>query len=293
VAPDQARALIEEARPELSPVRVSHLGRGWDHDVYLANDLWVVRFPRNAMAAEAVDIELALLPWLAPQLPIPVPRPEWTGTLPVSGWHFAAYPLLPGRTIADSSLEEGVRASLARTLGQFVRVLQAIDPARLPMTLRADPLGRLDVARRLAPAVERLDALRRAGLLHADVAARLIRIIEDPPRSPPGGPAVLVHADIHRRNVLVDRAGRLTGVIDWVDVHVGSAAVDLSAAYELLPAQARHEFFQEAAAQPLHIQWARWRAVGHTAAAFAGSIDRGDAAFSEASQKALVEMSVE
>ena len=46
------------------------------------------------------------------------------------------------------------------------------------------------------------------------------------------------------RHLLIDRADRLTGVIDWGDLHLGDAAVDLAIAYTFLPSTARIEFFK-------------------------------------------------
>jgi aminoglycoside phosphotransferase (APT) family kinase protein len=58
-----------------------------------------------------------------------------------------------------------------------------------------------------------------------------------PPRT-----AVLVHGDLHARQLLVDDAGAISGVIDWGDVHHGDPACDLSVAHTLLPPPARAEF---------------------------------------------------
>ncbi|MBL8739650.1 MAG: hypothetical protein JNK04_01110, partial [Myxococcales bacterium] len=88
VEPLRARILIEEACPELRPVTPGHLGRGWDHDVY-ACDGRVFRFPRHDASARALETEVALLPWLAPQLPAAIPVPQWSGMLDrEKGWRF-------------------------------------------------------------------------------------------------------------------------------------------------------------------------------------------------------------
>ncbi|GAA3599600.1 hypothetical protein GCM10022223_13810 [Kineosporia mesophila] len=48
------------------------------------------------------------------------------------------------------------------------------------------------------------------------------------------GPPVWVHGDLHPANVLT-RDGNLTGVVDFGDLFAGDPAVDLSAAWILLP----------------------------------------------------------
>jgi aminoglycoside phosphotransferase (APT) family kinase protein len=54
--------------------------------------------------------------------------------------------------------------------------------------------------------------------------------------------STLVHGDLHARQVLVDDAGAVCGIIDWGDVHLGDPACDLAIAHSMLPEEARGEF---------------------------------------------------
>ena len=63
----------------LSGHAIAPLGAGWDNTAYLVNDTWVFRFPRRSIAVELLRNEAALLPALAPRLPLPIPQPCYLG----------------------------------------------------------------------------------------------------------------------------------------------------------------------------------------------------------------------
>ncbi|MGV2805700.1 phosphotransferase, partial [Clostridium perfringens] len=54
---------------------------------------------------------------------------------------------------------------------------------------------------------------------------------------------VLIHGDLHFKNMLVDEDGKLSGIIDWGDVNVGHPACDLSIVYSFLPSASRAAFY--------------------------------------------------
>ena len=57
-------------------------------------------------------------------------------------------------------------------------------------------------------------------------------------RLPPSERAVLVHGDLHMRQVLTEGKS-LTGVIDWVDVCRSDPAIDLSLLWSFVPPEGR------------------------------------------------------
>lgn len=69
--------------------------------------------------------------------------------------------------------------------------------------------------------------------------------------------AVVLHGDIHPRNVIV-MSGTLAGLIDWGDVCAGDRATDLACAWTLFDAAARTHFLD---AYP-HSEADRLRAFG-------------------------------
>src|SRR5581483_8890209 len=74
LAEQDVRSEIERAFPELAVREVAFLGAGVDSAAYLVNDAWVFRFPKRAEVARALRREIALLPKLADQLPVAIPR---------------------------------------------------------------------------------------------------------------------------------------------------------------------------------------------------------------------------
>src|SRR3954452_187597 len=73
---ERARELVGRAVPELRGSPVRQLSSGWDHTVHLVDERWVARFPRRAVPLLGFRRELAVLPVLAPLLPLPVPVPR-------------------------------------------------------------------------------------------------------------------------------------------------------------------------------------------------------------------------
>jgi aminoglycoside phosphotransferase (APT) family kinase protein len=302
----RARRFIDERFPDLRGLGVEHLGSGWDFDVYVTAG-FVFRFPRNALAAESIAAEVALLPQLARHLPTRLPVPERVATLdpPPRGvgsatpdppralpWQCAGHAFIPGVPVYDAFLGAEQQGDLAVRLANFLRALHGIPPASLSPGVGPDPLGRLDEPRRGRATRELLFAWRRDGVRPRDVAAGLFRVLDSWPGPPNHAPGVVVHADLHGRNLLVTPDGRLSGVIDWVDVHLGYAETDLSTAFEVLPAAQRTSFFLTyGAVAPAVYTRARWRAIDHLVRTFASSIERRDESFARACREALVETS--
>lgn len=112
------RALVGEQFPQIDIRSPRLLGEGWDNSVWVGDDQWAFRFPRREIALAGVEREVAILPGLAPLLPLPIPTPVFIGR-PAHGfpWPFFGAPLLPGRELADLALDDTARAALAPPLG--------------------------------------------------------------------------------------------------------------------------------------------------------------------------------
>lgn len=123
-------------------------------------------------------------------------------------------------------LERGLEArreSIASVLGTFLSALHA--RAGDDLDLPGDDLARLDMNRRMPMLDERLTVLTRRSLV--DDARPWIELVGDPTRYDPVQP-VIVHGDLYAAHLLFGGSGKVTGVIDWGDVHLGDPAVDLS-----------------------------------------------------------------
>jgi aminoglycoside phosphotransferase (APT) family kinase protein len=184
---------------------------GWDF-VVADTGRWVFRLPRRAAVAEALKVERRLLALLGPRLPYAVPEMS-LHTLP-DGTAYALYPRLDGEPAACADA-----AALAPDVAALLTALHAVDPVDALVLGLAVP-GKLDLevlAARAAAEVVPLLPWEAVAALH-DAFATL--------REPP--PAeVVVHGDLGEANLLVTE-GRLAGVLDWTDAHVGDPAMDLT-----------------------------------------------------------------
>ncbi|TDD85742.1 aminoglycoside phosphotransferase [Actinomadura darangshiensis] len=243
VTAELASTLIAQRFHELRGAPVERLATGWDNTVFLVGGEWVFRFPRRRIAVPGVEREIAVLPVLAPRLPLPVPVPRFAGE-PSDDfpWPFWGARTIRGRELADVRPPDGERAALAAATGAFLRALHDPVLARdagggLPL----DPMDRADPAIRAGRTFGRLDALTALGVWKRDEAVTAY-LTEALGRTAPGGDPVIVHGDLHVRHLLLAPDGRAAGVIDWGDVCVADPAVDLSLAYAGFTGAAREAF---------------------------------------------------
>ena len=240
VTPELARALVREQFPELAAERVEPFGSGWDNTAFLVDGDAVFRFPRRRSTVELLERESRVLPHLAGRLPLAVPDPRWIGRATERfPWPFAGYRRLAGRTADGVELSDDERAAAAEPLGEFLRALHAMPAEHLD--LPPDLIGRTAFAWRLPELVERLERLRARGRI--DDPAPWLRLFQGELPAPPPR-TVLVHGDLYVRHLLVGGARRVTGVIDWGDLHAGDPGADLTIAYSFLPPRARDAFFR-------------------------------------------------
>jgi aminoglycoside phosphotransferase (APT) family kinase protein len=232
-----AGRLIAEQFPEVELASIRMLGEGWDNIVWLVDERWAFRFPRRAIAIPGVERELAVLPRIAPRLPLAVPAPVFAGR-PALGypWPFFGAELLPGTEAGDAALSDAARCRMAPALGAFVRALHALEPGELPI----DPNERADMVKRAAMTEDWMGKLERAGLWRAP--ASVAALLTAARALPPPTAIVLAHGDLHFRHLLVDPGGALVGVIDWGDVCRADPSIDLSLLWSLFPPECRSAF---------------------------------------------------
>jgi aminoglycoside phosphotransferase (APT) family kinase protein len=241
---DLAYRLIAGQFDVLQPTDLRLLSEGWDNTVWLVDGRWVFRFPRREAVIPGIEREMALLPRLAPLVPLPIPRPLFFGQ-PADAypWPFFGAKLIQGRETADAACSDADRCRLARPLAAFLRALHdsdtlaAVDPAgELPI----DPMGRGDMELRVPRTVERLAEVERLGIWQVPASItgvlNVARALGEPQSY------ALLHGDLHIRHLLVDNGCSAAGVIDWIDICRGDPAIDLSLFWSLLPAAARDEF---------------------------------------------------
>ncbi|MFD8692196.1 aminoglycoside phosphotransferase family protein [Streptomyces sp. NPDC059651] len=237
--------LITAQFPRWSGLPVERVGvAGTSNVMYRLGEDLVVRLPRTAGSADDTAKEHHWLPRLAPSLPVAIPVPLGAG-VPGEGypWPWSVYAWIDGTcpTVGDTA----EAAPLAQDLARFADALHRVDPGDGPPSYRSETLAARDFEVRAA--LTDLSA-------EIDTGAAA-RVWEAALRAPaPTGPPVWIHADLQPGNMLT-ADGRLTAVIDFGCLGLGDAAVDLIAAWYVLPAGARETFRVAAAADDA--AWAR------------------------------------
>ncbi len=244
---DRAAALVAAAFPALRDLPVEPLAEGWDNTVHVVGGEWAFRFPRRALALPGFRRELAVLPRLAPLVPLRIPVPELVAVDddPADPWPFAGARLLPGRELAETGLPDAARTAAARAVGGFLRVLHdGRTRAAVDVELPVDPMRRGEPRARTDDTREQLRELVAHGVWAGDPAVEsLLRAAER--LGAPAGEPVLVHGDLHVRHLLLDQDGAAVGVLDWGDVCLADPAVDLALAYTAFAGPAREALLQE------------------------------------------------
>ena len=239
---DRAARLVAARFPALRGASVVPLGEGWDNAVHLVGGRWAFRFPRRAVALPGVRRELAVLPLVAPLLPLPVPVPQLVADDddPVEPWPFTGARLLAGRELADAGLPDDARTEVAAGLGALLRALHAPGAQRAVagVYLPVDPMDRAWPRARLSQTLDQLHRLAADGVWSLDPAVEAL-LRRAAGLGAPAGRPVLVHGDLHVRHVLVGSDGGVGGVIDWGDVCRADPAVDLAVAYAAFAGAAR------------------------------------------------------
>ncbi|HUJ56053.1 MAG TPA: phosphotransferase [Gaiellaceae bacterium] len=177
--------------------------QGWDFKILILEDEWVLRIPRSGEWNATLAKEAALLPRLAPSLPIEIPRFEQVSERPA----FVVYRLIDGEPLQNED-PEGVRA--------FLDALHSFDASALDLS-EPDWLEawRVNVEIFRALVLPRLDPDERPR------AEGLLQEVE----TLTGFEPALAHCDLGPEHLLVRRE-RLVGVIDWASAQIGDPAID-------------------------------------------------------------------
>jgi aminoglycoside 2''-phosphotransferase len=233
VVPFDPRAEIARAFPKLEIGSVSFLGAGVDSAAYLINEEWVFRFPKGPDVSDALAREIALLPKLAPQLPVAVPQFEHVGRQSGSGLLFVGYRLIPGEPLEPDlfeALSDDTQQRVLQTLADFIQFVHAV-PIGAARQAGVEPLSTRDLVGSTWAAARELALARLAPADGAALTAMIQRFLADGANF--AGPDCLLYADFAPEHILYDRAAeRITGIIDWGDMAIGDPDYDLTYLYQ-------------------------------------------------------------
>jgi aminoglycoside phosphotransferase (APT) family kinase protein len=261
--------LLRAQHPDLADLPLTEIATGWDCVVYRLGSELAVRLPRREQAATMVRSEQTWLPRIGQGLPIPTPIPVRVGG-PGEGfpWTWSVVPFLVGEVAFPVDRVDPMRA--AEDLGAFLGTLHQPAPADAPHNpYRGIPLPerQASVTENQELAGETVDQRAVAQVWEEALAARAW-----------SGPALWIHGDLHPANILVND-GRISGVIDFVDITAGDPAADLMVGWMLFDDAGRarlREAYEAAASYDVtEDEWSRARgwALNHALACLAHSAD--------------------
>lgn len=250
ITADLIAELLREQHPDLAALPLTLGARGWDNQLWRLGDDLAVRLPWATQDADELLLkEHALLPAIAPHLPLQIPVPQrlgqpserfprpWIVTTWVAGEPADRAPATRGAEAAD-------------TLAAFLAALHRPTPDDAPAGRhrRGGPLADTGegFARLLKETADR-------GLISDPDAVR--EAWDDALAAPDWtGPALWLHGDLHPANLLTTD-GNFCGVVDFGDMCAGDPACDLAACWMLLPDEAIgrfHQSYSSADAAALH-----------------------------------------
>jgi aminoglycoside phosphotransferase (APT) family kinase protein len=243
------RQLLTDEDEALAALPLTHVGNGWDNEVFRLGDELAVRLPRRASAAPLIVSEQRWLPEIAERFVVPIPAPIVSGR-PSHGypWHWSVVPWIPGNPIAQAG---AISDDLIARLAQFLVELHQPAPSDAP----ANSVRGIPLRDRSESTLRYLDELR----LPRTDDARIRRMWAEACLVPywPNEPLWL-HGDLHPLNIL-EMNGQLTGVIDFGDVTAGDPATDLALAW-MLPGDGHPHALQSALGDTVGPDtWARAR----------------------------------
>ncbi|MCA8940621.1 MAG: phosphotransferase [Planctomycetes bacterium] len=237
-----AEALVYSQFPEFAGLRAEFVGEGWDTSVWRFGDV-AFRFPHREVGVIYLDREAKLMPWLAPQLSLPVPAAHYFGK-PSERFPrpFIGVNWVEGTPSEHAKLNDEHRAAIAAPLGQFLAALHQI-PAGEALQRCASRFNRAESFERwMQGCFQRLDEIQGTELGFTCAPIRAALEAAEPFQH--DMPQYLTHCDLYLRHILFDDDKRLCGVIDWGDVCVSDRAADFELVFGFMPPSARADFFE-------------------------------------------------
>lgn len=242
VSEELAYELISSQFPQLASNTVKKIDYGWDNTVFRVGTEYVFRFPRRKVAIKALKMESKILPKLIDYISIPYSMPLFLGEgnndYPAP---FLGYNYLTGELPIE--LTDDQRALSATTLAQFLKKLHTF-PVRI-----AQENGVQHDHRNLTDIALRKEKIRKftsdiSHHLKNDEYRAISNYLDMLKMDRVRQKYVLLHGDLHFKNMLTDSNGRVSGIIDWGDINIGHPACDLNVVYSFLPQYARSDFFK-------------------------------------------------
>ena len=231
---------------------------GNDNTTFRLGEEFSVRLPSADAYVPQVDKEHRWLPFLAPQLPLPIPEPLARGA-PALGFPrpWSVYRWQLGEPAIAARVPDKTRFAI--DLAGFLAALYAIDATGGPAAgahsfFRGGPIAVLDsdVRQAITTLADELDADAATAVWEAALTTVWAR------------PPVWLHGDITNSNLLVVH-GELSAVLDFGCSAVGDPACDLAIAWTFFVGESRKAFRSaltlDEATWTRGRGWALWKAL--------------------------------
>ena len=253
------RSMVDRQFPEWATLPLRPVERGgWDNRSFRLGDEMVVRLPSAAEYADQVAKEHRWLPYLAPTVPVLIPRPLALGE-PMFGypWRWSIYSWIVGEPAEVGRIAD--LSQFASDLAAFLTALQSTDPRGGPSP------GAHNFHRGSSLAIYDLEVRRSISILDGTIdTVSVATAWRDALDSAFDGSDVWVHGDIALGNLLT-RRGRLAAVIDFGSLAVGDPACDLSMAWTVFGGESRNIFLTSYGADPGMVArargWTLWKGL--------------------------------
>lgn len=186
---------------------------------------WIVRSPRRPEVYESSLVEGRVLKLVLPRL-LPVRVPDWR----VHTREVIAYPRLEGTPAVSieglgqaswNIIDPGKPSALF--IGSFAKMLAALQSVSVDEAQAASVPAK-DVAKTREHLASAMTATREALSPSDSLWERWQTWLADDSLWP--NHLALTHGDLHPGHMLLDDAGRLTGVLDWTEAKLSDPALD-------------------------------------------------------------------
>jgi aminoglycoside phosphotransferase (APT) family kinase protein len=230
ITQDLAKQLIEQQTP-LKVFSLEILGQGFDNSAYLVNKEFVFRFPRRQLGVQNLENEISVLPYIATKVTFPFSCPYYIGK-PSDMYPapFAGYKIVPGTVLSNTQAKFISDENFTRTLAAWIKQLHCVPVLTNHAIDLKDTFKRYEINETLEKAQARIlhyePHFIAAGFNKNDLGI-IAKKLSDLNYSSLEK-SVYVHGDLYSRHLLIDSQKKLSGIIDFGDIHIGNPAIDLS-----------------------------------------------------------------
>jgi len=220
---------------------IDFIANGWDNDVYKVNNQYLFRFPRRDIANKLIEKEGYALPIIKQYVSVPLPNPVFFGT-PTNDYpyKFLGYDYLSYLSIEEIDSINSLDSILV--LATFLSQLHSVPIKKVESIVGYDDLDRLNIQKRKAVLTQNTNTIKNTGIYDT---LELESYIDSLINVKLNNEKVLVHGDLHIRNLLYNKDGVVSSIIDFGDIHIGHRACDISIIYSIIPSKYRNAFFEK------------------------------------------------